>query len=269
MAIIAGLAAAAVSAGVGAYSAKKANKATNAQTDVAQQQLDQSQQLLDESAPLRGMTQLQLMHFLLTGSLPADLYTPSPELYGLPHFMTSGQLPGPLELAPTTAANRDVLESQFTNARTNVIEQSPAMGGHLADALTDLEGQRALGVTQLYTDENAQRNKLAQSLFGTGLDISREQQQQEEQKRRALFAAALGTGTNQAGLALGGLSGASTSFGNVASTALKGLDTGLEGLGAGLSFLAPARDPYLSYAPRRRRVQAELESGLLGNPELY
>lgn len=218
MAIIGGLA---ITAGAAAYSAYNANKASSAQTDVAQQQSDLARQLLGEGAGPRQLSSAYLQHFLSRGDIPGGLNTgPPAQNYGLEHFLQTGTLPPSVDLAPTTAANRDILETQFGRARENIMSRTP-QGGQMNAALTNLEGQRALGATQIYTDANAQRNKLAQSLYGTGIDLSREATLQDQNLRRQLFASALGLGTSSSAAALQGLSGASQGFGNVASNALK------------------------------------------------
>lgn len=209
--------AALASAGGSIYSGIQQDKALGTQADLAKQQAAIAQSLFDQSQGLRGLSYGQLQDYLATGAIPQALGGYDPNLYGLDTFLQTGQLPKAVDLAPTTAYSRDVLEQQFGRARENLIGQAGAQGGHLGAALGDLEAQRALGVTGLYSQEAQQRNALAQQLYGVGLDVSREKATQDQALRKALFSSALGIGQGDAGTALQGLAGASGSFGQVAA----------------------------------------------------
>jgi hypothetical protein len=248
----ASLATALAGAGASAYGAVNGMKATADQNDIANQQSQLAQQLFAEGAPLRGLSNAQLLAYLAGGGVPPSVTMSAPNTYGLDTFMQSGELPVALQPSPLpsvpdlTAANRGVLESQFTNARNRTIEGADARGGQLNTALADLEAKRAAGVTDLYSRQNAlgfeqatnernRQNALTQQLFGVGLDVEREQAQRQDALKRALFSTAIGAGNQNVGPALQGLSGASSGFGNVASTALSGVDAGTDFLGHGLA----------------------------------
>src|SRR5262249_9060955 len=111
--LIAAIGTVAVAAGPSAYGACQTHKrrtraasAQKAQTDVANRQVDLAEQLQQESQPLRDINNAQLYGFMTgNGAIPANLYTPPPADYGLNHFLTTGELPTAVDLAPTTAAN--------------------------------------------------------------------------------------------------------------------------------------------------------------------
>jgi hypothetical protein len=227
----------AVAAGSAAYGAKKSSDASKAQSKIAAQQQDMAMQLYRDTGPLRSAGQSHLLSFLRYGTLPFPAQAPQPDLAGLDTFMETGELPTPLEPSPLpsvpdlTRARRGILERQFQQARDNTVANAPVRGGTLGAALTQLDGQRALGVAGLY-DQQLQgqyqqdlgatqaRDALAQRLFGVGLDVRSAQAQREGNLRRALFSSALGLGSQQAQQALGGLANASQSATNVASTTL-------------------------------------------------
>lgn len=293
-----------VGTGVTAYQANKANKAQNRQSDTADRQAALAENMYYDTEPIRTLSNAQLEGFLTHGQVPAQIqptYGGSQENFGLYDFargntglpapLQSGVLPeAPRRLAPSpvarpkvadmTAYDRDVLEKQFTKAKGNLYANSPTASGALEANLGNLEAERALGVTGIYSNQNRlqyqadleeasrqdaynqqnykadttadTQNYLAQlqdrqmqeqlrkSLFGSALDLSQKQAQSDVDLRKALFASALGLGTQGATTALSGLSGASNSYGNVASSALKGTDMASDATGTALGFAIPA-----------------------------
>jgi hypothetical protein len=253
-------------------SGKRKAKAEEQALDIGALQQEIAANLYDTTEPVRGSVLGGLTGFA-SGSdwLPPSVAPRAPDLAGLDTFLQTGTLPtavqpGALPAVPAypqvptgpsvpdlTTASRGVLESQFQQARGNLVATTPVRGGTLGAAMTQLEGQRALGVATLYDrqkqlqydqdlartrqqhtedlgrtqlqhsedlQEAQRRNTQAQSLYGVGLDLNREQANIENQTRRALYASAVGTAFGQPQSALAGLSGASTTFGNVASLAL-------------------------------------------------
>jgi len=219
-------------------SGKRKAEAEEQQLDIGALQLGIAKELYGKSTPLRDSGVGQLEQFLNYGSLPYAFQTArGPDLAGLDTFLQTGTLPTAVQrrglpsVPDLTAANRDVLEQQFDVAKDNLIAQAPTQGGRLASSLAALEAQRALGVTQLATQQRsrqyeqdlgeAQREQaLATRLYGVGLDVNREQANIDQQLRRGLFSTAVGTGFGTPQTALGGLAGSSATFGNVASLAL-------------------------------------------------
>lgn len=219
-------------------SGKRKAEAQEQQLELGRLQAEIARALYSETSPLRRQGISDVTSFLETGgTIPGALQTPPPNTYGLVPFMSTGQLPTALTREPLpsvpdlTAANREVLESQFGRARDATISQAGTLGGRLSSGLTDLEAQRAMGVTGLYTNQHALQyqqdlgeaqavNALKQTLFGTGLDVSREETADERALRRGLFSQALQQGMGGVPTSLTGLTGASATFGNVASTAL-------------------------------------------------
>lgn len=219
-------------------SGRRRAEAQEQQLDIGELQLRIAQELYGGTRELRGSGTSQLENFLNTGSIPAAVNDWNPlNTYGLDAFMAGGEFPAAVRPAArpsvpdVTALSRDTLEQQFARARESTTSRAPTMGGHLADALTDLEGERALGVTGLYNQQNLlqyganldaanREDALRRSLYGIGLDLGREDVQDERTLRRNLFSQALGLGFGAPPQTLAGLGGASATFGNVASTAL-------------------------------------------------
>lgn len=219
-------------------SGRRKKEAQEQQLDIGALQLRIAEELYGSSTPLRQGSVALLQEFEHSGALPQAVYPREPDLAGLDTFLRTGELPTAVQPAPLpsvpdlTAANRDVLEQQFDVARDNLISQAPTQGGRLAQSLAALEAQRALGVTQLAGEQRGlqyqqdlgeaeRQNALAARLYGVGLDVNREQTNTENQLRRGLFSTAVGTGFGQVDSALGGLAQSSSTFGNVASVALK------------------------------------------------
>jgi hypothetical protein len=230
--------AAVVGAGTGIYGANKTASAQKRQTALGQQQQELGAALYTDSKPLRYDSQIQLDQFLRTGGIPGPVVPPTPNLYGLKDFMNTGTLPRAVQpsalpsVPDVTRQRRGILESQYNVARENTIANAPVRGGTLGTALEQLDAQRAQGVAGLYDAQlQAQyqqdlgaaqaHDATAQRLYGVGLDYSQQQASREGDLRRALFSSASALGTQQAEGALSGLAGASTSYNNVASTALK------------------------------------------------
>lgn len=201
-------------------SGRRKAKAEEQALDIGQQQFDIAKELYTTARPLRLTGVNALQGYLTSGVLPYALDTPEPERYGLNEFLETGELPTAVDIAPSTALNRDVLERQFTRARESAIAQAPTLGGALASSLTDLEAQRALGVTAIEAQANEATRQLSQQLFGVGLDLEQREVDTDRRRRDALFAAALGLGTGESSTALGGLAGASGTYTNIASLAL-------------------------------------------------
>lgn len=201
-------------------SGRRKAKAEEQALDIGEQQFNIAKELYTTARPLRLAGTNALQSFVLGGGLPNALQTPEPERYGLNEFLETGELPTAVDVAPSTALNRDVLERQFTRARESAIAQAPTLGGALASSLTDLEAQRALGVTAIEAQANETTRQLAQQLFGVGLDLEQREVDTDRRRRDALFAAALGIGSGAPATALGGLAGASGTYTNVASLAL-------------------------------------------------
>lgn len=265
---VAVVAAGTITAGVGAYSASKTNKALDKQGDVAQQQADFAREMLDQSNPLREGFIQQLQQFMLTGAIPPALtgYAgESPNLYGLDTFMKSGELPPSLRMDDVTAASRDTLEQQFARAKESTIGAAPTMGGHLADALTGLEGERAFGVTGITSADAERKNKLRQSLYGVGLDISREQSQRQQALRQGLFAQGIGAGWGTVGPAIQGFNSAGNQFGSIASTRLGATNSLADMFGTTVGYGLPA----IQNANRQAGVKSDLQTEFINNPELY
>lgn len=268
------------------------------QADIAQQQVDVSNRLMREGQPLRSLLLDQLYGFTTgQGNLPLQLQARPEEIaqdYGLAAFLEGGALP--TAVAPVarpsvpdmTALNRDVLERQFARARESAIGQAPALGGHLAAALTDLEGQRALGVTDLYTRQNAlqygadvqaaeREDALRKSLFGVGIDIEQDRAKRREALRQALFGQAIGSAWGDVGPAVSSLGQAGQTAGSVASNALarsgQMTDTaaGLAGyLAGGLGSRAAQGDPLAGVSARQQaNITRDLQSELINNPSLF
>jgi hypothetical protein len=218
-------------------SGRRKAEAEEQQLDIGELQLAIAKELYGKSTGLRDQGVNQLQYFMDFNTIPGPVDVKRPDLAGLDTFLQTGDLPtavtpAPLPSVPNlVAGERDVLEAQFDVARDNLIAQAPTQGGRLAQSLAALEAQRALGVTQLEgrrrglqyeqdLGEAERQNALASRLYGVGLDVNREQANVENQLRRALFSTAVGTGFGQQNTALGGLSSASGTFGNVASLAL-------------------------------------------------
>lgn len=135
-------------AGAGtAYSANKSSKAAKNANRTAQQQVDVSQALLDQTDPLRQA--------LIDRSL---------DLFSNP----GGILESPAYLALKDSASRD-----YGTAKDNIIASLPA-GGGIADALADLEANRAgvltQGAGQLYDNEVSRALGLATGTVPTALN---------------------------------------------------------------------------------------------------
>lgn len=296
--------AAVVGTGLTAYQASKANKAQNKQSGAADAQARIAQQMFEESGPLREKGQSDLYAFLANGWLPSSIQGPEEPpaedfglsqfargYAGIPYALKGSELPqAPRRTAPRptdrpkvadmTAYDRDVLEKQFSQAKGNLYANSPNASGALEANLGNLESERALGVTGLYSRQNAlqyqadldaaaredaynqqnyqadvtadeqtynallqdrqRENQLRSSLFGSAVDISQQQKLRDRELRKALFSSALGLGSQDANSALAGLSGASSGYGNVASSALKGTDMAMDATGTALGFAIPA-----------------------------
>lgn len=204
-------------------SGKRKAQAQEQQLDIGDLQLRIAKELYGDTEGLRVGGEASLSNFQQGGQLPAPflegIRRPT-NTYGLDTFLAGGDLPAAVDIAPSTAFNRDVLEQQFARARENTIAQSPAIGGRLADSLVDLEAQRALGVTGIEAQAQNEERALAQRLYGVGLDFEQQAARQDQDLRKQLFASSLGIGYGQPSVALGGLAGSSNTFGNVASLAL-------------------------------------------------
>ncbi len=184
--------AAALTVGVGAYQATKANKTTNnavnSQTQLANRQADLAEKQYGDTSALGQSGRMQLQQFLDFGMLPEGVQTGQAPDFGLDEFLRTGTLPASLQpgglpgvphldqlgnyalpavpqldtlgthalpkVADTTALNRDVLEQQFGRAREATVGNAPTQGGALARDMTGLESSRALGVTGLYSRQN-------------------------------------------------------------------------------------------------------------------
>jgi len=232
-----------------AKNSSKAGKIADKQAALAQQEADLAREQYEYYAPQRDLGRDLMERFLNVGEYPAALAASGkPEDYGLAQFLQGGERPAVLQPAARPAVpsllpgNRDILERQFQVARDRTLANAPALGGSLAGSLTDLDAERALGVSQLYINENNRQalqqydqdlqaaqasDALAKSLYGIGLDRSGAQWSAEDANRKALLATALGIPTQQAQAALGGLAQAGAGFGNAASATLAG-SQGLE-----------------------------------------
>jgi hypothetical protein len=200
---------------------REKRETSKAQRKAAEQMAAISQEVFDTTGGLREGAVSGLEGFLQSGDLPEGLTQVRPDLAGLNRFMDTGRLPTAVNLQDTYAPVRDTLERQFRNAREATIGEAGAQGGALAQSLTDLQGERALGVTSIEAQRAQEANALRQRLFGVGLDIRREQAQQENALRQQLFGLATTTGFGQAPVALGGLGGAAGQFGNIAARAMQ------------------------------------------------
>ena len=253
MVAVAVVAAGAISAGVSAYSSSKANKAANKQAKAAGTQAELARNLAEESDPLRSELLGQYENFLTLGILP-PAYNGSGEeanTYGLDEFLAGGEIPEALGFERNTAYNRDVLEQQFQRARENTLNAAPAQGGRLADSLTDLEGQRALGITGLESQASQQEQDLRKSLYSTGLDFEQNRATRRQRLRDQLFGQAAGAGFGPIGPALQGLGNAAAGFGGAAQSfgnqAGQALDIAGTALGYGIPALQQAFAPQPYY----------------------
>ena len=243
----------ALAAGVSAYSASKANKAANKQANAAGQQAELATELAAQSDPLRSQLLGQYENFLTLGILPSAYNVSGEEAntYGLEQFLAGGEIPEALGFERNTAYNRDVLEQQFGRAREATIASAPALGGRLADSLTDLEGQRALGVTGLESEASEREQALRQRLFSTGLDFEQARATRRQRLRDQLFGQAAGAGFGQIGPALQGLGNAAAGYGGAAANfgnqAGQALDIAGTAAGYGIPALQQAFAPQPFY----------------------
>ena len=209
----------ALAAGASVYSSSKASSAAKAQAKAAGKQGDLAASLAAESDPLRSELLGQYENFLTLGILPPAYNVSGEEAntYGLDEFLAGGEIPEALGFERNTAYNRDVLEQQFQRARENTLNAAPAQGGRLADSLTDLEGQRALGITGLESQASQQEQDLRKSLYSTGLDFEQNRATRRQRLRDQLFGQAAGAGFGSIGPALQGLGNAAQSYGGAAA----------------------------------------------------
>jgi len=114
--------------------------AQSQETEFSRQQAEIAQKIFEETTGLRTG---------LIGSFEERLGLPSTQEGPL----ADASLFGP------TAPERETLESQFTNARENILSRTPTRGGQLNETLADLETDRARAVTGL--DVAASREALA------------------------------------------------------------------------------------------------------------
>lgn len=200
---------------------KEKRKASKAQTRLAEQMGEIAGEVFETTGGLREGAVSGLEGFLQSGNLPTGLAQVRPDLAGLDEFMSTGELPTAVNLEDTYAPVRDTLERQFRRANEATIAGAGAQGGALASSLTNLQGERALGVTSIEAQRAAEANALRQRLYGVGLDIRQSQAAQENALRQQLFGLATTTGFGQAPVALGGLGGAASQYSNIASRALQ------------------------------------------------
>ena len=156
------------------------------------------------NAPAQMQAQLAQQLFAETGPL-RDL------LIGGPGGGMLGQL---ITNPPSQPFERDVLESKFARARESVLASTHGRGGALQASLTDLAGQRALGVTGL---AQAQQQQQIENLFRT-------------------FAGVTGTGQ----VALGGLGQAGSTLAAAGAAKQQSQLGLLGGLGTGLGTVIGA-----------------------------
>ena len=205
-------------------SGRRKAEAEEQQLDIGDLQLKIAKELYGDTDPLRVSGEASLGEFQNNGRLPAPFLEGikrDAKTYGLDEFLAGGEVPVAVNLDPSTAYKRDVLEQQFTRARENTLNAAPAQGGRLASSLTDLEAARALGVTQIESEAQNQEQALREKLYGVGLDFEQKNAQEDLNLRKQLFASALGIGYGEAQAGLSGLAGASSTFGNVAALALQ------------------------------------------------
>ncbi len=205
-------------------SGKRKAEAQDQQLDIGELQLRIAKELYGDTEPLRVSSEASLGQFANQGILPTPFLSDtrrSANTYGLDQFLEGGEVPAAVNLDLSTAYKRDVLEQQFGRARENTLNAAPAQGGRLAGSLTDLEAQRALGVTGIESEAQNQEQALREKLYGVGLDFEQTAQAEDQNLRRALFATSLGLGYQQADSALGGLAQSSATYGNAAALSLQ------------------------------------------------
>jgi len=111
------------------------------------------------------------------------------------------------------AADREALESQFTQARRNVLETAPARGGLKASLLSRLESDRAGDIASAVSGAKQRGIERALGLTGAflpGAEANRNLIQNEQNRRLAAFQAqqqnAASSGSGLGSLLGGGLS---------------------------------------------------------------
>jgi hypothetical protein len=159
-------------------SGREKSDASDTQKELARLTARIAGELYDSTAGIRGQTLGNLGSFLQTGELPVGLAPPTQDLY---------------------RTGRENIESQYLNARDQILNQTPVRGGEMNTAMRALAMQRAGDVGRLQTDIRAQV---------------------EQPIRNQLFSAALGTAFGAPPQAMAGLNLGATQFGNVANRAL-------------------------------------------------
>jgi hypothetical protein len=82
--------------------------------------------------------------------------------------VSRGQMPQAITdlFRGTAGPERDVLEMQFQNARNQMLERSPTLGGNLSSNLANLDTNRAISLAQQEQARGDQARAVAANLFG-------------------------------------------------------------------------------------------------------
>ena len=127
--------------------------------DLLNQQLGAGASLMGQAQGVSGLAEQ-------TG---ADLFGLRGQTLDTLGQVARGEMPTAISdlFRPSAAAERDILERQFQNARGNLISRSGMAGGNLDRNLAALETNRALGIAQQEQARGDQERALAANLLGT------------------------------------------------------------------------------------------------------
>lgn len=89
-----------------------------------------------------------------------------------PQFLETGELPAALDLDLPFGAVREGLEDQFSVARQNIINRTPARGGQLSELLAENEQQRAQAIGTIGLDQAFAEANIRQGLFTQGFNTA-------------------------------------------------------------------------------------------------